>query len=299
MSEPIRIGMIGLDTSHVVRFAEMLNHADHAHHVPGAQVALGCPESSEDYEPSASRVEQFTASLRDEHGVKIVDTPESVAEQADLVFITSVDGRKHRSLLERTVEAGKPTFIDKPLCLDTGEAERIFETAAAHEVPVMSTSALRYAGPLMAALEDENDESIRALDVHGPMDHDPVQRGWFWYGIHQVEVAIATLGTGVAEVVAVGGEDQDVGVLRWDDGRMACLHGWRTPGPMFGAVLHRESDSQTLDLSGGDRPYYAGLLEAILNALPAGRSDIPVEQTLEVIRTIERLNRSMTENPKV
>jgi len=290
MSTPLRIGLIGLDTSHVARFTELLNHPDHPHHVPGGRVVVGCPSPSPDYDPSASRVDQFTATLRDEHEVTIVDTPPAVAEQADLIFITSVDGRRHLSLLEQVVDAGKPIFIDKPLALSRAEAERIFDLAEANAVPLMSSSALRYAKPLADALHDPEGEPIRAVDIFGPMAHDAVQRGWFWYGIHMVEVAVAALGTGIATTTAIAAEGQDAGTLKWTDGRIACLHGWQPPGPAFGAVLHRDSGSQCLDLSGADRPFYAGLLEAIMQCLPEGRSDVPRAQTLEVIAALESLN---------
>src|SRR5690606_36972832 len=38
---PIRVGLIGLDTSHVVAFTELLNDTSRADHVPGARVVAG------------------------------------------------------------------------------------------------------------------------------------------------------------------------------------------------------------------------------------------------------------------
>src|SRR5262245_42082240 len=107
----LKIGLVGLDTSHVIAFAKCFNKEGDAEHVDGARIICGFPGGSKDFEMSSSRVEKFTNQLRDEFGVKIVDSPEAVAEQVDLVFITAVDGRTHLDYVRKTIPARKPTFI--------------------------------------------------------------------------------------------------------------------------------------------------------------------------------------------
>ena len=65
MSTPLRIGMIGLDTSHVIGFTKLLNNPESEHHVPGGRVVVAYPGGSSDFELSWSRVEGFTTQLRD------------------------------------------------------------------------------------------------------------------------------------------------------------------------------------------------------------------------------------------
>ena len=48
----LRIGMIGLDTSHVTAFAGLLNDPQNPHHVPGAKVTVAFPGGSPDFEAS-------------------------------------------------------------------------------------------------------------------------------------------------------------------------------------------------------------------------------------------------------
>ncbi|MBW7461616.1 gfo/Idh/MocA family oxidoreductase, partial [Paenibacillus sepulcri] len=59
MSE-IKLGMISLDTSHVIVFSELLNHKDHPWHVPGGKVIAGYPGGSADMHSSFSRVDGYT-----------------------------------------------------------------------------------------------------------------------------------------------------------------------------------------------------------------------------------------------
>src|SRR5206468_10092718 len=88
MSE-LKIGLVGLDTSHVVAFSKCFNKPGDAEHVPGGRVVCAFPGGSNDFEMSASRVEKFTKQVHDDSGVEILDKPEAVAERVDLVFITA------------------------------------------------------------------------------------------------------------------------------------------------------------------------------------------------------------------
>ena len=104
MSNTIRIGMIGLDTSHVPAFAKIINQPDNPYHISGGRVVVAWSGGSADFESSISRVEGFTDTLRDDFGVEILESPEAVAEQSDLVFIETIDGRVHLDLFKRIVE---------------------------------------------------------------------------------------------------------------------------------------------------------------------------------------------------
>src|SRR5688572_30293111 len=106
----LKIGLVGLDTSHVVVFSKCFNKADHADRVPGARVVVGYPGGSDDFELSRSRVDKFTQQVRDEFGVEIAESPEAVAEACDLLFITAADGRTHLDYVRKTISARRPTF---------------------------------------------------------------------------------------------------------------------------------------------------------------------------------------------
>src|SRR5688500_15965080 len=113
----LKVGLVGLDMSHAVEFARRLNDPDNVEHVPGGRVAAGVPGGSTDFPLSWSRVQKFTAEVRDKFGVEIVDSPEAVAERADVLLVTTADGRLHRVLFDRLLKFNRPMFIEKPLTL--------------------------------------------------------------------------------------------------------------------------------------------------------------------------------------
>src|ERR1022692_676635 len=73
----MRLGMIGLDTSHSVEFAQRLNHPQHPEYITGGRITIATPRFSADIPWSVDRVEGFTREMREKHGVRIVD---SIAE---------------------------------------------------------------------------------------------------------------------------------------------------------------------------------------------------------------------------
>jgi predicted dehydrogenase len=290
VSKTIKIGFIGLDTSHVSAFAKILNDPAHPNHISGAKVTAGFPGGSADFPLSINRVDGFAKELREQRGVVIMASPEAVAQDCDLLFIESVDGRVHLDMFRRTVSFKKPTFIDKPFAVDLGEAREIVNLAQTNGVPLMSSSSLRYSEELAAALAGGR-TGIVGCDVFGPMNEEATQPGLFWYGCHSVEMMVAIMGPGCREVRCVRNDGNDLLTATWADGRVASLRGLRGVHGKFGATIHRPDAAQYVDASAG-KPAYAGLLEAILRSLPQGKSDVPAAEMLEVVAVIEAANQS-------
>jgi len=288
----LNIGLVGLDTSHVMAFAKCLNKPGDAEHVPGGTITCAFAGGSKDFELSIGRVEKYTSELRDEFGVKILDRPEAVAEAVDLLFITAVDGRTHLDYVRKTIAVRRPTFIDKPFAVNSADAKEMFKLADQHGVAMMSCSSLRYAQALTEALADDSLGKIVGVDAFGPMAIEPTQGGLFWYGIHTVEMVNRVMGTGCREVKATTTDNHDLIAATWPDGRVASLHGLRHAHGKFGLTIHREKGCQTVDCAAGKRSWYASLLEAILRTLPHGKSDVVSKDTLEVIRLVEAANQS-------
>src|SRR5512146_3248668 len=68
-----RVGIVGLDTSHVVAFTELMNNPAKNY---GCKVVVGYPGGSPDIESSISRVKGYTETLQKKFGVEIVGSIE-------------------------------------------------------------------------------------------------------------------------------------------------------------------------------------------------------------------------------
>src|SRR5580704_18131506 len=91
----LKLGMIGLDTSHVVEFTRRLNDSSDKEFIPGARVVVAFQGGSPDIPSSWNRVDGFTKTLREKYGVNIVDSVDAVLTEAEVVMIENVDGRPH------------------------------------------------------------------------------------------------------------------------------------------------------------------------------------------------------------
>src|SRR4051812_12594383 len=130
-SSPLRLGMIGLDTSHSEAFVKRLNDPGHPEHVPGAKIVAAVKTFSPDIGLSTSRVERFTQAVRD-GGVEIVGSIAELCRMVDAVMIESLDGRAHLPQAQEVIAiigGSKPLFIDKPLAASLKEAREIYRLA--------------------------------------------------------------------------------------------------------------------------------------------------------------------------
>ena len=147
-----RLGMIGLDTSHVIAFTRVIN--DPAKNY-GCKVVVGYAGGSPDIPSSANRVEKFTNQLRDKFGVEIVDTIEELCQKVDGVLLESVDGRPHLEQARPVIAAKKPIFIDKPMAGNLADVLEIFQLAKENNVPCWSSSSLRFSPDIIGMRDNE------------------------------------------------------------------------------------------------------------------------------------------------
>lgn len=285
----MKIGMIGIDTSHCPAFTRLLNDESDRFHVPGGKVVIGFPGGSPTLPQSYERVDKFTAQLKEEFGVKIADSIEEVAEGSDAILLESVDGRQHLEQFAKIAPYGKPVFIDKPIATSKRETEEIFALAERHGAPVFSSSALRYAAGLY---ELGAGEEILGCETFGPaavLDDFPAL---YWYGVHSAETLFAKMGTGCRRVQVNMTEKVDMVTGIWEDGRVGTLYGHRFKGASaFGATVFTPGGVRHA-LAGNEPPYYALLLERVMEFFKTGRPPVEPAETVEIAAFLEAANKS-------
>ncbi len=283
----LKIGIVGLDTSHAPAFARLLNDAKNEFHVPGCQVVKAFPGGSKAFSMSMSRVGQFTEDLRS-LGVEIVDSIEALAG-LDAYFLESVDGNQHLEQFKILAEFGKPVFIDKPLACNYDDARAIAAYAREKQIPVMTASAIRYANGIEGALPEG--AKVYAADAFGPMEFFPDYRDYFWYGIHSAELLFSFMGSGCESVKTFSTPTVDAIVGLWKDGRIGKLTGNRVKALNFGCTLTTDKGSIAALVS-TDVPFYAKLMRKVVPFLQSGVPAIPMEESLEIIAFLEAVSRS-------
>ncbi|MBO9607742.1 MAG: Gfo/Idh/MocA family oxidoreductase [Paenibacillaceae bacterium] len=299
MTKQLTIGMIGIDTSHCTGFAELLNLREHPYHVPGGRLAIVYKGGSPDLDISRDRVEGYTQQLQEQFAVEVAERIEEVAERADAIMLTSVDGRVHPQQFAAIAKYGKPVFIDKPFAVSSADARYMIDLAKEHGIPMFSSSSLRFARCFEGIGDSHELGEIFGVDCYGPMALQPSMPGLFWYGIHIVEMMMTVLGPDCVAVTAMTNEDHDIVTGEWSDGRFGTMRGNRKGNYRYGCMVHREKGSQHLDVSADTKPYYAGLIEQIMAVFQSGVAPIDATAMMGVVRFIEAANESRATGKRV
>jgi predicted dehydrogenase len=290
----LKLGMIGLDTSHVIAFTGLLNKTNSKDHVPGGKVVAAFKGGSPDVESSHSRVDGYTRQLQEQFGVKIVDSIEELCSQVDAVLLESVDGRPHLEQARPVIKARKPLFIDKPVAGSLRDAMEIYRLAKENNVPVFSSSSYRFYEGLIELKKSDVGE-IRNVISYGPAHLEPHHPDMFWYGVHPTEALFTIMGTGCETVVRSDSRDSDVITGTWSGGRIGTLIGLRTGAtPNKVLVFGSKANAEQKAGPGG----YAPLLREIMKFFQTGVAPVPAEETIEMFAFMEAADESKRQGGK-
>ncbi|RMG39394.1 MAG: hypothetical protein D6725_05265, partial [Planctomycetota bacterium] len=182
----LKVGIIGLDTSHAIAFTRVLNAKDKPPQFRGCRVVAAYPRGSPDIASSVSRIPRYTEQIR-QMGVAVVDSIPELLRRVDVVLLETNDGRPHLEQALQVFRAGKPVFIDKPLAASLADVVAIYRAAEHYRVPVFSSSALRFSSGVQAARRGEWGRIVRC-ETFSPCHLETTHPDLFWYGIHGVEM---------------------------------------------------------------------------------------------------------------
>jgi predicted dehydrogenase len=286
-AKPIRVGMIGLDTSHVIAFTKLLNNPNAKGELAGVRVVAGYPGGSPDVEASHSRVGKYTEQLR-EMGIEIVDSIDALLPKVDAVLLESVDGRPHLKQAIPVLKAHKPLFIDKPVAGSLADAIRIFELAKEYNTPCFSSSSLRFAPGVQAMRSNPKVGAVLGCAAYGPCSLEPHHPDLFWYGVHGVETLFTIMGTGCQSVARVHTKDTDLVTGVWQGGRVGTFRGLRGGKPGYGATVFGKNGIAQAGGSGGYEP----LVVEICKFFRTGKPPVSADETIEIFAFMEAADES-------
>ncbi len=285
--EPIRLGMVGLDTSHVISYTRILNDSNHKDHVPGTKVVVGYKGGSPDIPSSANRVDKFTQQLQDDFGVEIVDSVAELCKKVDGVLIESVDGRPHLEYAKIVIDAGLPFFIDKPIAGSFEDVLKIAQRAKEAGVPWFGGSSLRWWDGFQEAIDPDNVGEVLGCDSFSPCSYEPHHPDLFWYGVHGINPLFGAMGKGCKSVTRVQTDDFDLVVGVWDDGRIGTFRGTRKGPHHYGARIH--GSKKTVSVSGHS---YAGLIKQLVKFFKTKQSPMDPEEIVEMYAFMQAADES-------
>jgi predicted dehydrogenase len=225
----------------------------------------------------------------EKNGVTRAGSAEAVAEHTDAVIVLAPDNiDAHLELCRKVLPAGRPTVVDKFLAPDVKQAEQIIRLARESGAPIFSSSSLRFAVELEAALAEAKEARTEAF-ARG-------MGAWDGYGVHTLALVIGALGGDALpeRVINTGSATSAVVTLECAGGR----RGWvdvRT------AANEWDAFPWTFGFRSGDRyvtgtvkdfdGFYANLMRRAVEFFRTGKSPLSTAEMLRTVAVLEAANR--------
>ena len=271
-----RIGIIGLDTSHSVAFTKALNDPAADPAFLGYKVVAAYPKGSNDIKSSVDRIPGYTEDVK-KLGVEIVNSIEELLEKVDFILLETNDGRLHLSQALPVLKAGKRMFIDKPVAASLTDTLTIYEAAKHYNVPVFSSSSLRYINGVKE-IDAGSIGKVLGADTYGPATLESTHPDLFWYGVHGVEILFTVMGTGCRTVTRSSTANFDKVTGIWNDDRIGTFRGIRSGKSDYGGTIFGEKGISVLGKYNGYNP----LLLKIVEFFDSGILPVKPEETIDI-----------------
>lgn len=281
-----RIGMVGLDTGHSEAFTKSLNNPLADDKFLGYKVVAAYPKGTEDILEWKNRIPEITKKV-ESHGVEIVNSMDELLKKVDVVLITCIDGNQHLEQVMPVFKAGKPVFIDKPFAASLSDAYAIVNAAKKYNVPLFSSSSLRYINGAQE-IADGKIGSVIGADAFSPAHIEEHHPDLFWYAVHGVETLFTIMGTGCKSVQRTFTDDTDLVVGVWEDERIGTFRGIRKGKGGYGVTVFGEDGISVLNEYSGYEP----LLVKVCEFYESGKAPIPIEETLEIFTFMQAAEES-------
>jgi hypothetical protein len=216
----------------------------------------------------------------------VVEKPEDVIGQVDAVCIATDIGYEHIHRARPFIEAGIPTFIDKPLTDNKDDLHQFIRWYREGK-PILSTSCMRYA----VEIEELKKAAIGRLCVATGL----TCKTWARYGIHALEGLYQLMGPGFVSVRDAGQTDRHTVLLKHVSGAEAvlwaiydCYGGFGTYQAIGdkGSSWAKFSDTFTA---------FKRQLEVFVSFARTGRAPFACEETFEQIAIVAAARLSLEE----
>lgn len=218
----IRIGIIGAENSHTRGFGKLFN-IDKS--FPGVSVEYVWGET-----------EAFAKDAMERGAIpNMVKDPKEMMGKIDALIVDHRHAKYHLEAAAPFVQAGIPTFVDKPFCYRLKEGVKFLEMARAAGTPVTSYSSIAHSAATMDIKEQLKElGEINQVMRSGPVELDSKYGGVFFYGVHIVQPLIYLFDQKIEKVrITQNGQNSGANLV-FDNGMLVSLvfttkkYGWQT-----------------------------------------------------------------------
>lgn len=279
----MKIGIIGAENSHAAAIAKIIN-IDKL--VKGFSVDYVWGETDEDAKKAATAGQI----------PNIVDKTRGMLGKIDALIVDHRHPKYHLEAALPYIKKGIPTFIDKPFCYRQKEGIEFLQLAKKYNAPVTSFSILVHQRSFLNFVKKlQNAGTIIAGETWGPCDLKSKWGGVFFYGIHQVDMALKAFGYDVKKVLITKNGNGSTGQLIYPDGKIVTMHLVKQGCSGFGiGVIGTERKiHQPVTF---DKIQYLKGIKTFCEMFKTGKEPETVDEMLIPVKVLEALEKSVKTN---
>lgn len=284
----LTIGVIGAENSHTAGFGKIFNIDKK---FPGVELKYVWGETDE-FAKAAMEKGNIPEQVKD---------PKEMLGNIDALIVDHRHPKYHLEAAWPFVEAGIPTFVDKPFCYRAEEGKEFLQMAKKVGTPVTSYSSIAQSAATFDMMDQiKSMEKITQVIRTGTADLDSKYGGIFFYGVHIVQPLMYMFGEDIREVRVTRNGNTGNASLRYTSGLFATLifknhaYGWETyveSGNKFGELKSRveENDPPKNDVdmvemfrTGKEPRSYQSILNCV-SVLEALEKSAATEKWTEVV----------------
>jgi predicted dehydrogenase len=302
----MRIGAIGIDSSHTPVFTNRINAMFKEGKTPCQVVAFWDPGRHEWQHPAGpEQSAKDVAKWREDtikEGARQVGSLEELLKSVDGVMVLNINGHRHLELAIGPIARGMPTYVDKPLTCSLDQARSLLAMTRQYDARCYSASSLRFITEI-PTLEKDKIGEIVAIDAFGNGEVMDLMPDLWHYGCHSIEMVDAIFrwsgqGAGVKRVSAVKKGDATSGYhlldMEYHDGRLARIRCDRNGAWAFGATVHGKKGVRQFVVDFG--PVYTRLVEGMVKFFEGGPAPVDLRDIVENVAVMQAGNESIAKD---
>lgn len=168
----MKVGILGLDTSHSEKFAELISERD--------DMTVGGVWDGGDV-----RTDAYAEEYCSTYSAPRYEQPKEMIDRVDAAMVLTVNWDLHRPIASQFLEAGVPTFVDKPIAGSIDDVEALRRIVEREETPFCGGSSVPYHPSLTGMRADDGAHDLFSVGYNDP----------FYYGVHITDTARKICGT--------------------------------------------------------------------------------------------------------
>ncbi|MBQ9922240.1 MAG: Gfo/Idh/MocA family oxidoreductase, partial [Clostridia bacterium] len=206
----IKIGLVSIDVSHPLGFAEEIEK-----YCMDMKYEFLCKESFRGDDEAEWFKNRFGIS-------EIVKNIEDMADKCDIGFVQSCNWEKHLEQALPFIEKGKPVFIDKPIVGSVKDIKKLRELVK-NGADIYGSSSARYCSEVQEFLALPEEQKGNIISIFGTCGVDD-----FNYGIHITEILSEIAGAKIVRSKFVGKTSTEIPCeiynVEFENGTMGTYH---------------------------------------------------------------------------